>query len=442
MGPYLPLVLMFALAAGFALFSVTAAPYVGPRRYNRAKLDAYECGIEPSTSRWRRRPVPGEVLPDGDALHRLRHRDRLPLPVGGRQRRLGVFGLVEMVLFIATVFIAYAYVWRRGGLTGTEGTDMGLEEKLPQRRPADQRREAGQLDAQVVAVAGDLRPGLLRDRDDGLRRAALRPGPLRHGGLPRLAAAGRPDDRRRPGEPEDGPGAAPDLRPDARAALGARDGRLRQLRRHVQQLRDRAGRRPHRPGGHVPARLPAAAGDADGRDPQAARTRSRTSRWAPKRAAELAASGHTTELVPSSIKFAPKGKRHERETAGRADELRRWRTREDGDERRERRGTSKENAEPTGGAQSSAQRSGPDQAAQDARRRQAGAAPVSARAGATPAGARGRHPPGPGPSRAGHVRRQRQRRHVRLRRAARCPATCPHRPSGPTAAASTRSPTS
>ena len=29
---------------------------------------------------------------------------------------LGVFGLVEMVVFIVTVFIAYAYVWRRGGL--------------------------------------------------------------------------------------------------------------------------------------------------------------------------------------------------------------------------------------------------------------------------------------------------------------------------------------
>jgi hypothetical protein len=28
--------------------------------------------------------------------------------------------------------------------------------------------------------------------------------------------------------------------------VGARDGRLRQLRRHVQQLRDRPGRRPHR----------------------------------------------------------------------------------------------------------------------------------------------------------------------------------------------------
>ena len=30
--------------------------------------------------------------------------------------RLGTFGLVEMVLFIGTVFVVYAYVWRRGGL--------------------------------------------------------------------------------------------------------------------------------------------------------------------------------------------------------------------------------------------------------------------------------------------------------------------------------------
>jgi NADH-quinone oxidoreductase subunit A len=30
--------------------------------------------------------------------------------------QLALFGLVEMVLFIVTVFVAYAYVWRRGGL--------------------------------------------------------------------------------------------------------------------------------------------------------------------------------------------------------------------------------------------------------------------------------------------------------------------------------------
>jgi NADH-quinone oxidoreductase subunit A len=31
-------------------------------------------------------------------------------------KNLGILGLVEIVLFIATVFIAYAYIWRRGGL--------------------------------------------------------------------------------------------------------------------------------------------------------------------------------------------------------------------------------------------------------------------------------------------------------------------------------------
>jgi len=30
--------------------------------------------------------------------------------------KLGLFGLIEMAIFIGTVFVAYAYVWRRGGL--------------------------------------------------------------------------------------------------------------------------------------------------------------------------------------------------------------------------------------------------------------------------------------------------------------------------------------
>ena len=30
--------------------------------------------------------------------------------------KLGMFGLVEMLAFVITVLVAYAYVWRRGGL--------------------------------------------------------------------------------------------------------------------------------------------------------------------------------------------------------------------------------------------------------------------------------------------------------------------------------------
>ena len=37
-------------------------------------------------------------------------------PYAVANKALGLFGLVEIILFIVTVFTAYAYVWRRGGL--------------------------------------------------------------------------------------------------------------------------------------------------------------------------------------------------------------------------------------------------------------------------------------------------------------------------------------
>ncbi|WP_033436648.1 MULTISPECIES: NADH-quinone oxidoreductase subunit A [Saccharothrix] len=115
--PYLPLVLMFALAAGFALFSVTAAPFIGPRRYNRAKLDAYECGIEPSPQPvvgGGRMPVAYYLTAMLFILFDIEMVFLYPFAVSAD--RLGLFGLVEIALFVATVGFAYAYVWRRGGL--------------------------------------------------------------------------------------------------------------------------------------------------------------------------------------------------------------------------------------------------------------------------------------------------------------------------------------
>ncbi|GAA1286267.1 hypothetical protein GCM10009609_60040 [Pseudonocardia aurantiaca] len=115
--PYLPLVLLFALAAAFALFSVTAAPYVGPRRYNRAKLDAYECGIEPSPEPvvgGGRMPVAYYLTAMLFILFDIEMVFLYPFAVSADA--LGLFGLVEIVLFIVTVGFAYIYVWRRGGL--------------------------------------------------------------------------------------------------------------------------------------------------------------------------------------------------------------------------------------------------------------------------------------------------------------------------------------
>jgi NADH-quinone oxidoreductase subunit A len=116
LAPYLPIVLLFLLALAFAGFSVTIAPFTGPKRFNRAKLDFYECGIEPTPQ-----PVGPNRFPIKYFLTAMLFivfdiEIIFLYPYAIDNDKLGLFGLVEMILFIVTVFVAYAYVWRRGGL--------------------------------------------------------------------------------------------------------------------------------------------------------------------------------------------------------------------------------------------------------------------------------------------------------------------------------------
>ncbi len=113
--PYLPLVFFLAIGGGFAAFSVGIAGIAGPKRYNRAKLDAYECGIEPSPqASGGRVPVKYYITAMLFIVFDVESLFLYPFAVAFNQ--LGLFALVEMLLFVLTVFIAYAYVWRRGGL--------------------------------------------------------------------------------------------------------------------------------------------------------------------------------------------------------------------------------------------------------------------------------------------------------------------------------------
>ncbi|NUP69356.1 MAG: NADH-quinone oxidoreductase subunit A [Nonomuraea sp.] len=125
---YVPILVLAVLAGGFAVFSVAIAPFTGPKRWNRAKLDAYECGIEPTPQ-----PVGGGRFPLKYMITAMLFivfdieiiflypwavsfapltNDAGDVISSG----LGLFALVEMLLFIVTVLVAYAYVWRRKGL--------------------------------------------------------------------------------------------------------------------------------------------------------------------------------------------------------------------------------------------------------------------------------------------------------------------------------------
>jgi NADH-quinone oxidoreductase subunit A len=116
LGPYLPIVLLFALSFGFATFSVSIAPFTGPKRYNRAKLDFYECGIEPTPQPLGPNRFPIKYFLTAMLFIVFDIEIIFLYPYAVANRELGLFGLVEIILFIVTVFVAYAYVWRRGGL--------------------------------------------------------------------------------------------------------------------------------------------------------------------------------------------------------------------------------------------------------------------------------------------------------------------------------------
>ena len=113
---YVPILILAALAAIFAIFSLVAGSLAGPKRWNRAKLQAYESGIEPTPQPrgGGRFPVKYYVTAMLFILFDIEIIFLYPWAVTFTS--LGVFGLVEMVLFIATVLVAYVYVWRRGGL--------------------------------------------------------------------------------------------------------------------------------------------------------------------------------------------------------------------------------------------------------------------------------------------------------------------------------------
>ena len=113
---YVPILILAALAAIFAIFSLAMGAAVGPRRWNRAKLQAYESGIEPTPQPrgGGRFPVKYYVTAMLFILFDIEIIFLYPWAV--TFNALGVFGLVEMVLFIVTLLVAYAYVWRRGGL--------------------------------------------------------------------------------------------------------------------------------------------------------------------------------------------------------------------------------------------------------------------------------------------------------------------------------------
>ncbi len=123
---YLPVLILAALALVFAVLSLAASALLRPHRPTPAKLAPYECGIEPERlPKGERFSVRFYVVAMLFIIFDVEVIFLFPWAVGFRA--LGVFGLVEMAVFIGLVFVAYVYVWKRGGLDWERGEQLAAE---------------------------------------------------------------------------------------------------------------------------------------------------------------------------------------------------------------------------------------------------------------------------------------------------------------------------
>ena len=116
---YLPIAILVILAVGLAALVVILGHSFGPKRPTKAKSMPYESGMNPYGPGTRRMPVKFYLIAVLFILFDIEVIFFLPWAVVLHQfvaNSLGVFALVEMLIFIAILLVGYAYAWKKGAL--------------------------------------------------------------------------------------------------------------------------------------------------------------------------------------------------------------------------------------------------------------------------------------------------------------------------------------
>ena len=114
MREYLPVLLFLLVAIGFAAGTIGLSTIIVPRRKNAAKMSAYECGVDPVGDARERFSVKFYLVAVLFILFDIEAVFLYPWAVAFRQ--LGLYGLIEMVLFILILLVGYVYLLRKRAL--------------------------------------------------------------------------------------------------------------------------------------------------------------------------------------------------------------------------------------------------------------------------------------------------------------------------------------
>ena len=114
---YLPILLMFLVAAGFAVGNIILSQLVGQHKATRTKTMPYECGKDPVGSARERFSVKFYLIAMVFILFDIELIFLIPWAVVFRRfmaEGLGTLIYVEMMLFVVLLLVGYVYVWKKG----------------------------------------------------------------------------------------------------------------------------------------------------------------------------------------------------------------------------------------------------------------------------------------------------------------------------------------
>jgi len=111
---YLAIAILLILATLVALIAIGLGELFGPKKKSAAKAMPYESGMDPIGEGTRRMPVRFYLIAVLFILFDIEVVFFLPWAVVFRQ--LGLFGLIEMTVFIAVLLVGYVYAWKKGAL--------------------------------------------------------------------------------------------------------------------------------------------------------------------------------------------------------------------------------------------------------------------------------------------------------------------------------------
>ena len=111
---YLPALVFLALGVGVGVAFTFANSLLGPRRPTKVKRDPYECGLPSEVRRSFRFGVSFYLIAMLFILFDIEVVFLYPIAV--QLETIGTFALVETIVFVALLLVAFVFVWRRGAL--------------------------------------------------------------------------------------------------------------------------------------------------------------------------------------------------------------------------------------------------------------------------------------------------------------------------------------